>query len=100
MSFNLLSEYYAGELGGLCNDTSHVIRSPNECTDAHQKLSYQSNLGMVVHNSGLGNGPVPSGCSVQKHNKRPHFEKSPTGLGVGRNDLEPICRRTANTGIY
>ena len=74
MSFNLLSVYYAGQLGGLCNDTSHVIRSPYECTDALQKLCNQSNgnycsgLGMIVHNSVLGNGPVPSGCSVLKHN--------------------------------
>lgn len=88
-------EYYAGLLGGVCNDESHVIRTQEECTKAIQILGYQSNepywTGMT--------GSIPSGCSVRTtRNNSPHLELSPAGLGNGRFDQLPICR--IPTGDY
>ena len=74
--------------GGLCKDANDVIRSQVQCTDALQKLGYQplSNYWIGVYSS------IPSGCSVRSDGSNdPHFEKSPSGVGSGRDDLIPIC---------
>ena len=67
---------------------NEVIRSQAQCTDALQKLGYQplSNYWIGVYSS------IPSGCSVRSDGSNdPHFEKSPSGVGSGRDDLIPIC---------
>ena len=74
--------------GGICNDENEVIRSQVQCTDALQKLGYQplSKYWIGEYSS------IPSGCSVRSDGSYgPHFEKSLTGVGSGRNDLIPIC---------
>ena len=90
----MFSEYYDGELGGLCNDESHVIRTQSECTIALQQLGYQSTGNYWSDTKST----IPSGCSIKTSSNEPHLETSPTGLGKGRNDLVPICIIPGNTG--
>ena len=42
---------------------------------------------------------VPSGCSIDKV-KRPYLEQSAAGLGKGRNDLTPICKKPFHAGRF
>ena len=41
---------------------------------------------------------VPSGCSFNNDRRKPLFERSLTGVGKGRRDLTPICRKLDNSG--
>ena len=87
----LISEFYAGLKGGLCNDANEVIRSQAQCTDALEKLGYQPLSGWWT---GVYSSSIPSGCSVRSDGSNdPHFEESPTGVGTGRVDMIPICIR-------
>lgn len=83
------NEYYAGMEGGVCYDSRVVIRSQEECTYAIKKLGYQSS---ADYYEGISNS-IPSGCSFEKDDMKPHFETSASGLGKGRGDLIPICSR-------
>ena len=80
--------------GGLCNDETEVIQSKEQCIDALQKLGYQPLSEFWTAEYSL----IPSGCSVM-HSERtmhyyaPHFEKSSTGVGSGRDEIFPICIR-------
>ena len=77
-------------LGGLCNNANEVIRSQAQCTDALQKLGYQPLTDYWIGEL----SSIPSGCSVRSDGSNgPHFEKSLTGVGSGRDDLIPICIR-------
>ena len=55
---------------------------------ALKQLGYQlSNDSFTgVHNK------IPSGCSIKITEMALHLETSPTGVGLGRNDLTPICK--------
>ena len=93
---SILSEYYAGEEGGVCVDDESVIRSTTECTMALKELRYQStkiNWTGTFHQ-------IPTGCSITIDLMRPHFEISPTGVGMGRQDLTPICKNLSMTGKF
>ena len=86
----MIQEYYDGVPTGICNDLNHVIRSKAECKKALQKLGYPSEINWTgQHNQ------IPRGCSITKDGLQPHFETSLTGLGVGREDLIPICKNVS-----
>ena len=65
-----------------------MIRSQGECTKALQKLKYQTSGNFWTGQY----DEVPAGCSITETGMDPHFETSPNGLGMGRNDLIPICK--------
>ena len=88
--------YYKGESGGTCIVNSHVIRSKDECMNAIQKLGYQPGENYWSNEYDR----IPSGCSIKHGNLHPHFETSPTGLGMGRHYLTPICISPGNTGSF
>ena len=97
MSIRIL-EYYAGEVGGVCNKESHVIRTMSECRTAKRKFGY-TNVDNVGEWSDKSES-IPSGCSIRNGgNFKLHFETSPTGLGVGRYDLIPLCAKTIFGGM-
>ena len=88
----LIKEYYNGVASGVCNDVSHVIRFKAECKKALQKLGYPSEINWTGNTMNWQHKRIPSGCSITKDDLQPHFETSTTGLGVGREDLIPICK--------
>ena len=88
--------YYSGESGKTCIESSHVIRSKEECTLALQKLGYQPKGSYWSKE----NENIPSGCSIKNENLKPHFETSSIGLGTGRDDLTPICISPGTTGNF
>ena len=97
MSIRIL-EYYAGEVGGVCNQESHVIRTMSECRTAKRKFGF-TNVDNVGEWSDKSES-IPSGCSIRNGgNFKLHFETSPTGLGVGRYDLLPLCAKNIFGGI-
>ena len=71
-----------------------MIRSQTECTNALQKLGYQSSGNYWT---GALDWEIPSGCSI-RNSVDPHLETSPTGLGTGRYDLVPVCTMPLTTG--
>ena len=40
---------------------------------------------------------IPSGCSINDGGK-PFYENSATGVGIGRDDLTPVCHDSLNSG--
>ena len=91
---------YAGAKGGVCNKESDVIRSQVECTTAIEMLSYKESDNMWT---GIYSNKIPSGCSIGIKTKAlfdPHFEGSATGLGTGRWDLTPVCKKSATYGNF
>ena len=70
----------------------------SECRTAKQKFGYKNvdNVGEWSDKS----ESIPSGCSIRNGgNFKLHFETSPTGLGVGRYDLLPLCAKNIFGGI-
>ena len=100
--FDLFLDFYIGEKGGTCNDSSHVIRSQAECMNAIQSVS---NHVANIFNNHMVNGKwwtgsykqIPSGCSINDGGK-PFYENSATGVGNGREDLTPVCIDSSNSG--
>ena len=88
--------YYSGESGKTCIESSHVIRSMEECTLALKKLGYQPGGSYWSKE----NDNIPSGCIIRSGSLKPNFETSPTGLGTGRDDLTPICISPGTTGNF
>ena len=91
---------YVGEKGGVCNKESDVIRSQVECWTAIEMLSYKD-----ANNTWTGSysSSIPSGCSIGIHAYSilyPHFEVSTTGLGTGRWDLTPVCKKSPDFGNF
>ena len=84
--------YYDGKKGDVCDDASHVIRDQSECTKALKALGYPST---GTYWTGFYSG-IPKGCSIRDNT--PHFEKSTTGIGTGRDDLTPICKGSRSSG--
>ena len=81
---------YLGRPGEVCKSTKEVIRSQAECRNAIAQFWLSSGI--------LWTGPsdsIPSGCSRRNGgDNRPHFETSTTGVGRGRDDLIPICKKS------
>ena len=100
--YRIHAGYYSGVAGGVCNDANHVIRSQKECSDGLQVLDITS---LAISWTGKNDG-IPSGCSFSKRKDSqqsytsPHFETSTTGLGKGRNDLTPICKKPMGICLY
>ena len=96
--------YYAGSVGGLCNDASHVIRSEAKCLNALEKVGIISRYSAYLASTGnkwTGTDPsIPSGCSIKSFPKRPQFETSNTGLGQGNALYTPICKNPSNSGKF
>ena len=91
---------YLGVKGGVCNKESDVIRSQEECSSAIEMLSYKEADDMWT---GSYSSSIPSGCSARISSNSllyPHFEESATGLGTGRLDLTPICKKSATSGNF
>ena len=95
--------------GQVCRHEDDVIRSGFECKTSIEKLGYliKGHWWLYYRN----NGSMPSGCSIVIQNRMdnrpgirkivtPYFEESPSGLGTGRKDLIPICKRTVKFGSY
>ena len=85
----LLLDYYLGKPGEVCKSAKEVIRSQAECTNA---------IGQLWPTSvSFWTGPadfIPSGCSRRNGgDNQPHFETSPTGVGRGRHDMIPVCKK-------
>ena len=93
---SILSQYYAGDEGGVCVDDESVIRSTAECTMALKELGYHSTK---INWTGTWH-LIPSGCSIKIDPMGPHFEISPTGVGIGREDLTPICKNSSISGNF
>ena len=88
--YQIFIAYYDGNKGSVCDDASHVIRDQSECTKALKALGYPSTNYWTGYYTG-----IPKGCSS---GNTPHFEKSTTGIGVGRGDLTPICKGSRSSG--
>ena len=43
---------------------------------------------------------IPTGCSIRIDPLQPHFEISPFGVGIGRDDLTPICKNSSISGKF
>ena len=75
----------------MCDDASHVIRSPGECTDALKSLGYPTTV--PYWSDTRVPLDIPSGCSIRDGgDNMPHLERSTSGKGQGRWDLIPICK--------
>ena len=84
------AEYYEGLQAGICRDESHVIREKEECWDAIRTLG----IGENTYKWTGAADDIPQGCSIGRETS--HFETSKGGLGTGRWDLTPICRKKGN----
>ena len=74
--------------GGVCKNENDVIRTKEECSEALSKLGYT-----FKKRYWEGSRPnIPSGCSLRTPSKRPHLNDKP-GVGRGRKDQIPICKR-------
>ena len=63
-----------------------------ECSKALSKLGFKS-TGSYWYGYGP-QYPIPSGCSIRDGgDKMPHLLKYAPGVGIGRIDLIPICRK-------
>jgi len=83
--------YYAGEKGEVCKHISEVIRSEAQCKNALQHLGYENLPSFWTGEY----HEIPSGCSIRNEgDSQPHFETSTTGVGMGREDLIPICSKS------
>ena len=84
-------DFYHGRPGDVCSHEDQVIRSHKECETAAQILGFPKSR----VNNWFGNHMwIPAGCSVRKgQDHRLHFEESPEGVGRGRQDLIPLCRK-------
>ena len=92
-SYNSLLDYYDDNDGYICDNENDVIRSQDECTTALKSLGYQKTTGFWTQMD----RSIPVGCSVRNSGDMgPHFIQSSTGLGNGRSDLTPICKRAKN----
>ena len=89
-------DYYKANAGQLCDNENDVVRSHDECTTALKSLRYQiSNFWTGTSNH--YHNHIPVGCSIRESgDNQPHFLQSSTGLGTGRSDLIPICKRAKN----
>ena len=84
--------------GTVCSYEDDVIASKDECKTLIERLGYIISGNWTI---AVDNGSLPSGCSVALQNGNsvsPYFEESATGLGTGRGDLTPICKRTVLFG--
>lgn len=89
-TYIFIPEYYSGQVGGVCNIESDVIRSKQECMNILEKLSNKPSGNFWTGHQ----GDIPSGCSIRNGgDMKPHLEYSTTGVGNGRSDLIPICKR-------
>ena len=91
---------YPGVKGGVCNTESDVIRSQEECSTAIEMLTYREADDWWT---GIYSSNIPSGCSARINSNSllyPHFEESATGIGTGRLDLTPICKKSATFGNF
>ena len=108
--FNLcifLLVYYKLATGAVCDDSNNVIRSLGECTDALKSLGFLTN---VSYWTGSYSTHIPAGCSIRdgpnNHHVNgsipwhPHFETSKAGVGKGRKDLIPICKKPQSSGNF
>ena len=54
--------------------------------------------------TGSYSSSIPSGCSIRINEGissfYPHFEESATGLGTGRSDLTPVCKKSPAFGNF
>ena len=84
--------------GKVCNYEFDVIRSQAECKTAIEKFGY---LTLATFWTGQANY-LPSGCSIriETTKNKPHFETSTTGLGNGRADLIPVCKKSVTIGKH
>lgn len=80
--------YYMGDKGEVCDSEFDVIRSREECQQALTSLGKPDRISW----SGNYSTHIPAGCSIREPNHG-HFEKSAHGLGKGRGDLAPVCKR-------
>ena len=100
--FDLFLDFYIGEEGGTCKDSSHVIRSQAECENALQSASIHVK---DIFNTYMKKGKwwtgtykqIPSGCSINDAGK-PFYENSAAGIGTGREDLTPVCHGSLKSG--
>jgi len=86
--------YYKNDAGKVCDDESHIIRSQTECTKALKHLGFPTTAKYWKgsHSS------IPAGCSIRNGNdNRPHLDEK-EGVGKGRKDLIPICKRPESSG--
>ena len=88
-------EYYSGGVGRVCNNG--IIRSKEECSKALSELGFDVGDYWTSSAPNYANS-IPSGCSIRDGgDKKPHFLFA-GGVGTGRNDLIPICKRDSDTG--
>ena len=91
-------EFYARGAGGVCNNEDDIIRSKEECSKALSDLDFDVSGDYWTGSDANTAKKIPSGCSIRKGgDKKPHL-LSAAGVGTGRNDLIPICKRNSDTG--
>ena len=81
--------YYQNVAGSVCDDESHVIRTQTECTNALNNLGFSTTASYWTASSSY----IPAGCSIRNGGDNvPHLDDK-DGVGNGRSDLIPICKR-------
>ena len=87
----LILDFYHGNPGDICSHEDQVIRSHKECETAIHVMGFPKSR----VNNWFGNHKwIPSGCSVRNGvDHRRHFEESTEGVGRGRQDLIPVCKK-------
>ena len=68
-----------------------MIRSKEECTKALTEHGYQFKTEYWEGNK----RNIPSGCSIRAKNNKPYLNTK-IGVGRGRKDQIPICKRNVN----
>ena len=91
-------DYYSGDAGGICNNEDDIIRLKEECSKALSELDFDVSEDYWTSSDANFANMIPSGCSIRDGgNKRPHL-LSAAGVGTGKNDLIPICKRNLDSG--
>ena len=95
-------DYYKLAAGKVCENASNVIRSQGECTHALRSLGFPTTVSYWIgsHSS------IPAGCSIRNGHLCPTCEihvphmDSKAGVGKGRIDLIPICKKPQSPGKF
>ena len=91
-------DYYSGDAGGVCNNEDDIITLKEECSKALSELEFDVSEDYWTSSWTYYDNEMPSGCSIRDGgDKLPHL-LSAAGVGTGRNDLIPICKRNLDSG--
>ena len=97
-----LLAYYKLTAGKVCENVSNVIRSQGECTHALRNLGFPSTRSYWI----VSRSSIPAGCSIRRGGlcttcelHAPHIN-SIAGVGKGRRDLIPICKKPQTPGKF